>query len=93
MELIRHAYMTDFEFVNGFWGLTRFCLPANGWAEDVVRLQERSEGEEDQDDGGGPVEELQGEGGGEGWVGIGFGFAEDEGPDKRDACREGQEEK
>jgi len=58
----------------------------DGGGEDVVGFQERCEGEEDQHDGGGPIKELQGEGCGEGWVGVGFGFAEDEGPDQGDAC-------
>ena len=40
-----------------------FSLPVDGRGEDVVRFEERREGKEDEHDGGGPIEELQGEGG------------------------------
>jgi hypothetical protein len=69
-----------------------FRLPVDVGCEDVVGLEERCEGEEEEHDGGGPVEELQGKGGGEGWVGVGLGFAEDEGANEGDTGGEGQEE-
>ena len=62
------------------------------WAEDVVGFEEPGEEEEDKHDSGGPGEDLERERGGEGWVRIGFGLAEDEAAEKGDGSGEGDEE-
>jgi hypothetical protein len=69
-----------------------WSLPADGGAEDVVGFEKGGEGIEDEHDAGGPVEDLQRQGGGEGGAGEGLGFAEDQAADERDAGGEGQEE-
>ena len=64
----------------------------DGWAEDVMGFKEPGEKEEDEHDAGGPGEHLKGERGGEGWVRIGFCFAEDDSAEEGDGGGEGNEE-
>ena len=65
----------------------------DGRAEEIVRLQKRREGEEDEHDAGGPVEDLEREGGRERWAREWFCLAEDEATDEGDAGGECEEER
>lgn len=60
-------------------------LPVFIGAEDVVSFQEPGEEEEDGHDAGGPGEDKQREGLGEGGVWGWLGFAEDDASDQRDS--------
>lgn len=68
------------------------ALPVLDGSEDVVRLEEPGEEEEEEHDASGPVEELQGERGREGWARQRFRFAEDEAAEERDAGGEREKE-
>jgi hypothetical protein len=60
-------------------------LPMDGWAEDVMGLEEPGEKEEGKHDSSGPVEELQWECGGERRVRVWLGLAKDEAAEEADS--------
>jgi hypothetical protein len=70
----------------------RACwLPMGVAVEDAVGFEVPGGDEEKEHDAGCPVEDLHGEGGGEGWVGFRRGLAKEQAADDADACRESEE--